>query len=194
MFIKTSTRQTGKSCPKDRAPAITAGIDGSRQAANSKSAASGYRTRSITVATSAATATAATATVTATATTAARSFFARTGLVDGQSASLPFLAIESLDGRVGAFLGGHGHESETAGLSGHSILHQVGLGDRTMWSEKIVQIVFGGVEGEIPDVQFRVHNVFRFRPLILPRLFPTIGFQIITEARSTDNLPCLEID
>jgi hypothetical protein len=29
---------------------------------------------------------------------------------------------------------------------------------------------------------------------ILPRLFPTIGFQIITEVHSTDNSSCLEID
>jgi hypothetical protein len=30
--------------------------------------------------------------------------------------------------------------------------------------------------------------------LILRRLFPTVGFQIIIELRSTEDLPCLEID
>lgn len=106
-------------------------------------------------------ATTSTASVTATTTTTAGSFLAGPGLIDGQGAALPFLAVQSLDRRIRTFFRGHGNETEATRFPGRSILHEIGFSDRAMRREQIVQIVFGAVEGEVSHVQFRVHIIFR---------------------------------
>jgi hypothetical protein len=51
-------------------------------------------------------------------------------------------------------------------------------------SEHILELILGSVEGKISNKQFRAHDDFTI--LLLTdspfELFPTIGFQIITEA------------
>ena len=112
------------------------------------------------VATSAAT-TAATATATvAAATTAAVALtrstcgevFARTRFVHGEVATMEVLAVELADRRLCLSIAGHGDEAEAAGVSGHFILHEGCLGDAAGACKEILKIVFGGVEGKIPDV------------------------------------------
>ena len=85
----------------------------------------------------------------------------------------------------------HGHESEPARAAGHAVHHQVGFNDRAVRGKRVLQVVFGGVEGKISDKQFCTHVMF-YCPRLTPlsRLFPTIGFQIITEPSSPEDLPC----
>ena len=63
-----------------------------------------------------------------------------------------------------------------------------------MRGEEILEIIFGRVEGEVAHKQLRAHDVFLLRMTSISRLFPTIGFQIIIESRSTEDFSCLEID
>jgi hypothetical protein len=52
--------------------------------------------------------------------------------------------------------------------------------------KRVLQIVFSGVEGKIPYKQFITHVMFNCETkLALVRLFPLIGFQIITELKFT---------
>ena len=66
-----------------------------------------------------------------------------------------------------------------------------------MGGKGVLQIVFGGVEGKISYKQFGVTHVMYTVPRLsfpFPRLFPNVGFKIITELSSPEDLPCLEID
>jgi hypothetical protein len=58
--------------------------------------------------------------------------------------------------------------------------------------EGVLQVVFSGVEGKIPYKQFITHVMFYCPRLnfALTRLFPLIGFQIITELSSPEDSPC----
>jgi hypothetical protein len=52
--------------------------------------------------------------------------------------------------------------------------------------EGVLQIVFSGVEGKISYKQFITHVMFNCETnLAFVRLFPLIGFQIITELKFT---------
>ena len=107
----------------------------------------------VAIATTAATATTA---ITTTA-TAARAFFARLGHVNSEGAAIHFLAVQGLDGFVG-FLGGpHGDKTKTARTAGFPVHHQVGFGDRAMLGERVIQVVFGGIEGKVSHIQFIAH-------------------------------------
>ena len=103
--------------------------------------------QSIAVGTASSAVTAATVTPAA----AAASGFARTRFVDGQGAALPILAVERRCGRGSGFRGFHGDKGEAAGFAGHPILHEVDLGDWAVLGEKILQIVFDRVEGQVSD-------------------------------------------
>ena len=139
--------------------------------------------------------TATTTVFTTTATSAARTFFARLGDVDREGATVNFLAVQGRDGLLGFFGGAHGHETKAAGAIGHAIHHQVRFRDRAMRGERVLQIVFRGVEGKISDKQFIAHVMFAVRLTVtFDRLFPNIGSQIITERSSLEDLPCLERD
>jgi hypothetical protein len=99
-------------------------------------------------------ASAATATLTA---AAGGAIFAGTGFVDGQGATLNFLARQGLDGRFGPFWRGHGNKTKTARTTAHAVSDEVNLGNRAMLLEQILQIILGSVEGKISHVQFRIH-------------------------------------
>jgi len=101
---------------------------------------------------------AAAVTAPATATTAAASFFPRTSFIDGQRATFPIFAVQSGNGRLGAFFGIHGGEGEAARATGHFIHYDADLVHGAMGGQHVAQIVFGGVKGKIPQVQFRAHN------------------------------------
>ena len=114
--------------------------------------------REVLVATSATTTTTAT-TIAATSTAAvalARSacgeVFARTRLVDGEIATVEIFSVELRDRRLCLSIAGHGDEAEAAGVSGHFVLHESCLGDAAGTCEEVLKVVFGGVEGKIPDV------------------------------------------
>jgi hypothetical protein len=84
-------------------------------------------------------------------------FLAGTRFVDGQIATLEILAMKLIHGALRLFIRGHGHEAEAARFAGHFILNEDGLADRSGGGEEIQKIVFGGVEGKIPDVKFVTH-------------------------------------
>ena len=44
--------------------------------------------------------------------------------------------------------------------AGGPVHHQVGFSDRAVGGERILQIVFGGVEGKVSNKQFTTHVMF----------------------------------
>src|SRR5665213_2354877 len=99
-----------------------------------------------------ATTAAATATAEFTATAAAAAggaFFARAGDVDRQRATVHVLAVHAFDGLLGLFGGTHGHKTKAARAVGHAIHHQVGFSDRAKRGERVLQVVFSGIEEKI---------------------------------------------
>jgi hypothetical protein len=130
------------------------------------------------LASAAATTTAAIATSAATA-AAAAVFFTRTCFVDSQGAALNFLAGQSRDSCLGGFRRAHADEREPARTSGHAVCDEVDLGDRSMLSEEVLQVVFSCVEGKISHVQFSIHFVSdKIRSACwFPELFPESGFK-----------------
>jgi hypothetical protein len=140
--------------------------------------------------TAAAAATSATAVTTA---AAAGTFFTRAGDIDGKRAIVELCAIERFNGLLRFFLGGHGHETEAARASSHAIRHEVGFEDRAVLGEGVLKLVFRDVEGKISNKQLIIHSVMsegRYRNRnCSSKLFPTAGFQIITEACSIEDSP-----
>src|SRR5580698_7522480 len=119
--------------------------------------------------TTATTTTAAVSATTAAATTAAaiftasaaagRTFFTGTGDIDGDCAAIQFLAVHGGNGFLRFFIRAHGDESESAGAIGRAVHHQIGFGDRSVSSKRVVQVVFGGLKGKIPNEQFIIHAI-----------------------------------
>ena len=85
-------------------------------------------------------------------------------------------------GGLGFLVRGHGHEGEASGLSSQFVLYEDGFADGAGFGEEVLEIVLGGVEGEIPDVEFGCHMVCFCVVGESLRLFPVIGFQIATES------------
>ena len=93
-------------------------------------------------------------------TTAAAALFTRFGLVDGEGAAIHICAVQSGNSFL-RFLGcAHGHETKTAGFTGHAIHQQVGFGDRAMRGERVLQVIFGGVKAKIPNKYSIIHVMF----------------------------------
>jgi hypothetical protein len=90
--------------------------------------------------------------------TAAR--FHRLGFVDGQVATVVVASMERLDGLLALFRVAHGDETESTGAIGFAIHDQVGFFDGAILSEKLVQVLFGGLEGKISYVQFHIFLYF----------------------------------
>jgi hypothetical protein len=67
-------------------------------------------------------------------------------------------AMEEADGLLRFVVRGHGDEGEATGLAGHFVLHESAVGDGTSLSEELLEVVFNGVEGKIPDVEFIGHD------------------------------------
>jgi hypothetical protein len=91
------------------------------------------------------------ATRTTTATAAAASFH-RLGFVDREVATVVVLAVKGVNGALAFFGAAHGDESETAGTVRFAIHDEVGFSDSTMLGKKLVEVLFGGLEGKISYV------------------------------------------
>jgi hypothetical protein len=117
----------------------------------------------------------------------ARTLFPRASFVDGQGASLDFFAVEGADGGGGFGRVSHGDERKTAGAAGCAIHHKGDVRDFAVLFEKILEIVFSGLKGEITYVQFHCDFLEPYLPATEP--FPGTGFQITPEEISADDLP-----
>ena len=84
-------------------------------------------------------------------------FFAGPGDVHGEDTATEVLAVHGADGRLRGGVGIHGDESETTGLAGHAIHHQVDFHDGAVGGERVLEVVLGGVEGKVSYKQFIVH-------------------------------------
>jgi hypothetical protein len=67
--------------------------------------------------------------------------------------------MEKADGLAGFVGAGHGHESESAGFAGELVLHESDFLNGAGFREEILEIDFGGVEGEVPYVEFGRHSM-----------------------------------
>jgi len=83
---------------------------------------------------------------------AAGPLFAGTGFIDGEIPALDVLAVDLRNRSLRAFRGGHRDEGEAAGAVGGAIHYQVDFRDGAAGRKKVLQVVFGGVKGEVPDV------------------------------------------
>jgi hypothetical protein len=116
-------------------------------------------------ATEAATAFAAAAATEATATAAAATtegtagaFLLGTSFVNGESATTEVDAIELLSGHLGLFGRAESNERETAGAAGHFVHGDVNVSDVTELNESRAELVFGGFEGHVANVEFGTHG------------------------------------
>src|SRR6266568_8897387 len=165
--------------------------DRPRGAANEKSEAGFPRTspdnRALTLVAITATATSAAKFATATA-ASARTLFARASDVDGEGAAVQLRAIQGVDGLLRLFRRAHRDEAEPTRFTRYAVHQQVGLDDRAVGREGVLEIVFGGVEGKVSNKQFCTHVMFYCATnAAFTRLFPTIGFQIVTETSSPED-------
>ncbi len=97
--------------------------------------------------------------VPATTTAAARALFAGLGNVDCEGSSIDFLAIQGGNRGLRFIWCAHGDETKTTGTAAHAVHHQVGFHDSAMLRKRILEVVFGRVEGKIPYEQFVTHVV-----------------------------------
>jgi hypothetical protein len=84
--------------------------------------------------------------------TARAARFHRLGFVDGQVTAIMVLAMKRINGALAFFGAAHGDKTKTAGAVGFAIHDQVGFSDSAVLSEKLVQVLFGGLEGKISHV------------------------------------------
>ena len=125
--------------------------------------------------------TTAAAAATAAAAEAAGARFLRTGFVDSQGATAEIGAIQLLSRGLRLFSGAHGDEREATWATGHFVHGDVNVGDGTELAKGLTELVFGGLERHIADVQFRVtHVMFFVDPPSAASSVPTVGFEIIT--------------
>ena len=119
----------------------------------------------------------------ATATTSG-AFFTRPGGIDSEGATIHLHAVHGADCGLSLGVSAHGDEREAAGAASGAIHHEVGLEDGAVGGESVLQVIFGGVEGNVSNKQFVIHYcdvLYFINSPWLPRVFPTIGFRIITE-------------
>ena len=139
----------GKLCRAEPVPRASAPL-GDHHLIPGTLAAAAAATIPVTTAPAAAAATAA-ATATATATAA---LFTRPGFVDSKRAAFHVFAGHALNSRLRAFGRGHGDKGKSARAASGTVGHEIDLIHRTEGDEKVLQIVFGDIKGEIPHEQF----------------------------------------
>src|ERR1051326_5971139 len=100
----------------------------------------------------------------ASAASARPAILARARLVDRQAATVQVFAVELLDGGLALFLRRHLDEAEAARAARVAVFDDVGRLDRTGLREEVAQVFAGGLEREVPDVEFHGHVNF-----LLPR-------------------------
>lgn len=121
---------------------------------------------------SAATAVAAVTAATAAAVTAATSIGLRFGFIDNHSASLKFISVQGGNGITHGIGGIHGDECETSGPSGFTVGWNEYFSHFAMGTEQIPQVLFSGIEGQIPYVHFCVHMIKRQVLRLFSNAFP----------------------
>ena len=96
----------------------------------------------------------ATVTPAAAATTTGTAVFTRPGLIHGQTATADLFPACAFD--CGGAFGGAAHrdKGESAGLAGRMICHQSNIRRGAELVEKILEVVFGGIERKVTYVQF----------------------------------------
>ena len=88
----------------------------------------------------------ATATTAAAAEVATGTLFTGFGFIDGQRATIEFLAIEIADGLGGLFLRAHLDERKAAGLARELVHDEFAAADVTGLLEQIQDVAFSGIE------------------------------------------------
>jgi hypothetical protein len=83
--------------------------------------------------------------------TATAALFTRPGDVHCEIASMKIGSVQRLNGRLRCFIRGHGEEGKASGAATEFIQHQIDFDYGTVLGKQILKIVFGHVEGEIPD-------------------------------------------
>ena len=96
-------------------------------------------------------------------------------------------AVQGGDGFLRFFRRAHGDETETARTAAHAVHHQVGFCDRPGAPQRRRSGSFSVVLKERFPAQIIYCSLMFYCPTntALTRLFPTIGFQIITERKFT---------
>ena len=79
------------------------------------------------------------------------------GLVDFQSPAAQFLAVQGLDGRVGALVV-HLDEAEAAQTAGFPVGDEVDADHLTVRGEMVADIVFRRREGQVANIKFLRHG------------------------------------
>ncbi len=127
------------------------------------------------------------ATAASTEVTARRTLFSRSGDVHSDGAAIDVLAVEQFDRLLCFLRRAHLDEGEPARFAGELVLDQIGRSDFPRLCEEVIDLAFGRVKGQIPNVQpVTIHTGFATLALspqkeILSDLFPPIGFQNVTE-------------
>ena len=111
---------------------------------------------------------------------AAGALFLGTGLVHGEGAAAEVGAVHLLGGQLGLLGGAHGDEREAAGAAGHLVHGDVGVGHGAELAEVGAELVIGGLEGEVSNVEFGVAHVIIRRSVAICQSVPNLGFEIIT--------------
>lgn len=125
-----------------------------RTTATAKTAA--FATRKFAALTAAITATTTASAVTAAA-VAGAAFLTRTGFVNFKGTTLERVSLELLDGGLGFFRRGHGHEGEPTGAACELVVDHGNLFDFAGLAEEIADCFFGDAEDDISDEQFITH-------------------------------------
>src|SRR5262245_59835195 len=94
---------------------------------------------------------------TATATAAAGSFFAGPGDVHSEVASVEVRSVHGVHGLFRFLIAAHGDEGKSARATAGAIHHEVGLEDRAVCGESVLEIIFRRIEGKVSDKQFVIH-------------------------------------
>src|SRR5258707_10008293 len=84
-----------------------------------------------------------------------RPLFAWARFIDRQIAAVMVLAMQRRNGGLRAFLGFHRDERKAAGPSALAVHDHIHRGHGSVGGEKVLEIVFGGVEGKVSNKQFR---------------------------------------
>jgi hypothetical protein len=92
------------------------------------------------------------AAVSSSATTTGRTRFSRARFIDRQGTAFQGLAVDFRDCLLSILIRTHCDKSEAARFSGELVLHQHYFLDCARLGKKLLQFVFGRVEGKIPDI------------------------------------------
>ena len=84
--------------------------------------------------------------------------FARTGLVHRERPLSDRRAVQRQDRRLGRFRCRHCDKGEPAWPPALSIERQMDLRDGSVGAKQVLQIAFARREGQVPYIQFRVHD------------------------------------